>query len=190
MMYNPRVKTGKREMPIKNTHSAPAEILIKSITDEIICGAKLIEKIGDDIYRKKINGAGSIGEHFRHNLDFLNAFLNGLRTGKIDYAQRERDVRIETDRLFAVSRFSETISKLQNLTVEMLSKNILIRSEIDAALWLESSALRELEFLHSHTVHHHALIAEKLNSSGIRAENNFGVAPSTLDFWAKAKRAG
>ena len=62
-----------------------------------------------------------------------------------------------------------------------------MRSEIDTGLWIESSAMRELEFLHSHTVHHHALVAEKLNSFGIKVATDFGVAPATLKFRAEQK---
>ena len=36
-------------------------------------------------------------------------------------------------------------------------------SEIESGNWLPSSIAREVEFVHSHTVHHHALIAEKLS---------------------------
>jgi hypothetical protein len=78
---------------------------------------------------------------------------------------------------------------LRNLSPELLGRKALVRSEIDAAFWIESSAARELEFLHSHTVHHHALIAEKLSSSGVKLPDDFGVAPSTLKFWAEQKKA-
>ena len=85
--------------------------------------------------------------------------------------------------------FAKSVNSLRDLPFEIFSKKVLVRSEINANVWLESSALRELEFLHSHTVHHHALIAEKLNFYGIQTANDFGVAPSTLKFWEKEKQA-
>lgn len=176
-------------MDFENSYPTSADILVKSLADEMFRGAKLIGKISDESYRKKTDGAGGIGEHFRHNMDFLNAFINGLKSGKIDYNRRERDPEIEENRLYAINRFAKTISLIRNLPVEIFDKKVLIRSEINPNVWLESSALREIEFLHSHTIHHHALIADKLKSLGIELSKNFGVAPSTLKFRAKEKRA-
>ena len=53
--------------------------------------------------------------------------------------------------------------------------------------WVWSSGLRELDFLQSHTIHHFALIAYKLEALGIEVEDNFGVAPSTLKYWKEAQ---
>ena len=43
-------------------------------------------------------------------------------------------------------------------------------------------ATRELEFAISHTIHHHALIKERLRHLGIEFDEKFGVAPSTLEY--------
>jgi hypothetical protein len=39
----------------------------------------------------------------------------------------------------------------------------------------------------SHTIHHFALIAYKLQTLGIEVEEGFGVAPSTLKYWKEEK---
>lgn len=174
-------------MNYENIYVSSPNVLIKSLAEEFLRGARLIGKIEDSIYKQPANGTGSIGGHFRHNLDFANAFLNGIRTGKIDYNRRERDVQIEENRLYAMKRFASMIYRLRNLPPEIFQKKVAVRSEVDAGIWHESSALRELEFLHGHTVHHHALIAEKLNRFGVQISADFGVAPSTLKFWAQEK---
>ena len=69
-------------MDYEITYAVSAEFLIKTLANELFRGAKLIGKISDAVYRKKADGAGSVGEHFRHNLDFVNAFLNGLNDRK------------------------------------------------------------------------------------------------------------
>ncbi len=158
------------------------DLLTKALTNELFRGAQLIERIDDAIYRRKANGTGSIGGHFRHNLDFVQLFLSGMETGKIDYGQRERDEQIEEDRQYAVKRFALAICRLQNLSPDFLGRKVLICSEINPGYWHDSNVGRELEFLHSHTVHHHALIAEKLAFFGICTASDFGVAPSTLKF--------
>lgn len=163
--------------------------LIESLVRELACAAKMIENLDDFTFTSARNGASGISAHFRHNLDFVNGFLNGIEAGKIDYNRRERDTRVEQNRQYAAKSFRFAIRRLQNLPPEITEKKVSVRSEIEENLWHESSASRELEFLHSHTVHHHALVAERLESFGINVSADFGVAPSTLKFWEQRNAA-
>jgi hypothetical protein len=173
----------------KEISNFAAEIsLLRKIGEEFISALHLIEKLDDALYTKSTAVTGSVGGHFRHNLDFANSFVNGLETGKIDYGKRTRDVRIEQDRQYAIEKITFFMRRLQNVSVKILIQNILVRSEIEEEFWFASSVGRELEFLHSHTVHHHALITEKLKTSGVKTTPGFGVAPSTLKFWAESRK--
>lgn len=172
-------------MSYKNENDAKQHILILRIADEFARGIKLLENLDDEIYTKTSYGVGSIGSHFRHNLDFANNLLKGIEDGKIDYNNRERDLQVETNRQYAKERFLFLIRTLENISIDAFEQNVLVRSEVDETTWHNSSIARELEFLHSHTVHHFALIAEKLHSFGIKVSSDFGVAPSTLKYWAE-----
>ncbi len=163
-------------------HLPVTDKLVKSVIVEFERAQELINDLNDLDYRRSANGTGSVGGHFRHNLDFVNRFLNGIETGKIDYNQRERDIRVEEEREYAMERMANLIGRL-SIVLPRLSNNILVRSEVDEDLWLPSTVARELEFLYSHTVHHHAMIAEKLAGRGILVMENFGVAVSTVKFW-------
>jgi hypothetical protein len=160
--------------------------LLQSLVDEIGRGVGLISAIDDLTYRRPGNNSGSVGAQFRHILDFVTSVLKGMENGRIDYNDRERDLRVETHRRYALERFEGTIRKLISVKPEMLHKAVCIRSEAGTGLWMPSCVAREIEFVHSHTVHHHALIAEKLAGFGYRTEKNFGVAPSTIDHWEKS----
>ncbi len=164
---------------------AGQHILVSRIVDEFTRGIHLLENLSDEIYSKTSYGVGSIGSHFRHNLDFANNLLKGIEINKIDYNKRERNLRVETDRQFAKERFMFLIQTIKNIPTDDIMQKLLVRSEIDESEWHTSSIGREIEFLHSHTVHHFALIAEKLHSFGINVSRDFGVAPSTLKFWAE-----
>jgi len=170
------------------TRSEP-DFLTKALIDEFTRGARLIEQIGDSVYCRKANGTGSIGGHFRHNLDFADSFLNGIGNGEIDYTHRERDQWTEENRFYAVERCALAIRRFNHLEPDFWRRKVWVRSEIAAEIRHRSSAARELEFLHSHTVHHHALIAEKLAFFGVNVTDNFGVAPSTLKFWEQQNAA-
>ncbi len=159
--------------------------VLRNMKDELLKGINMIDAVDDLSFRRNANGTGSVGGQFRHNLDFVNSLLNGIADGRIDYNKRERDLRVEEVREFAIARFRIAIHRLSSLSSRQFSRSIPVRSEIDQDTWLSSSIAREAEFVHSHTVHHHALIAEKLAGYGIAVTENFGVAPSTLEYWEK-----
>jgi hypothetical protein len=163
--------------------------LVERLIDELIRAADLIQKIDKETFVKSANGTGSVGGHFRHNLDFATSILNGISEGKIDYERRGRDVKVETDRQYAVEKYIEVIRRVIGVSPDDLNKAVLVRSEINETCWHRSSISRELEFVLSHTVHHHALISEKLAFFGIETSPDFGVAPSTLKYWEQQKIA-
>lgn len=148
----------------------------------------MIRSIDVDIFRATENGNGSIGAHFRHNLDFVNSFLNGITERRIDYNNRPRNAMVETQPTYAIEQIRFAIGRLKNLEPEMFDRIIMVRSEINEDMWNASSIAREIEFLHSHTVHHYALIARLIPDSVMDPLNTFGVAPSTLRFRAAANR--
>lgn len=152
-------------------------------------GIELIESLEDSHYVfSRETDRGTVGTHFRHVLDFVFRFLAGVESGKIDYNRRERNTAAETKREIAIDQFGFAIEKLQNLPEEIGSEFILSHLEPgnfvdEETAWCSTSILRELEFVQSHTLHHYALIALKLSIQGISVNKEFGVAPSTLDFW-------
>ncbi len=156
---------------------------IASLICELDRAVRMIALLDDINYRRQSNGSGSVGAQFRHNLDFVASFLRGVAIGRVDYSARQRDIRIENDRGAAIAQIQVLKAEVEKLAFRSLSSGLSVRSEIDKELWLPSSVFRELEFVHSHTVHHHALIAEKLFGFGMEVEKDFGVAPSTLQYW-------
>jgi hypothetical protein len=164
--------------------------LAQCVSEVLLQGLKLIEKIDDTAFTG--GNRGSVGIHFRHCLDFATNFLGGLKIGQIDYGQRERNTKIETDRGQAILHLAFVIRELQAIEISDLEKTVMVKIEEISGLmgrpeWARSSGLRELEFLQSHTVHHFALIAYKLQALGIEVEEGFGVAPSTLKYWQEEK---
>ena len=161
--------------------------LLDKLAAELERGSRLIALINDAAYRQTSENTGTVGAHFRHNLDIVNRLLAGIKSGRLNYGKRERDVRIEIDRSYAIKCYAEVVRRIRSLSVSSLADVMSVRSEVDAALRLTSSVGREVEYVHSHTVHHHALIAEKLAAAEIDLDKNFGVAPSTLEYRAGIK---
>lgn len=119
----------------------------------------------------------SFGEHIRHIFNFYECILNGIQTGIIDYDNRIRDKKIESDQKYAILRFQEILEILPNLKNFESKKMILITDEIQT----ETTLLRELIYVNEHLIHHSAILriyfqfyfSEKIISK------SFGFAKST-----------
>lgn len=75
--------------------------LCDSLAAELEHGIGITRGLDDADFAKGRDGGSSIGAHIRHNLDFVNALLNGIVEGRIDYNDRPRDSRVENDRAYA-----------------------------------------------------------------------------------------
>jgi uncharacterized damage-inducible protein DinB len=155
-------------------------------------GVEVLRRIDDDAFTGSPGRgrAGGVGSQLRHCLDFYSCFLRGIDEGRIDYDRRERDPRVEIDRAHAAGRFQELIDAMTALEIDDVDREIQVRTEGGAEReWCRSSVSRELQFLHSHTVHHYALVVTLLELQGVRLDDDlreFGVAPSTLRYWMEA----
>lgn len=180
-----------------NTNSNLQILLARKVTEILRQGVELLSEIDDPQYTRSEKSAfadgGAIGGHFRHCLEFVNCFLAGIDGRRVDYDQRERNHRIETEREYAIAQYLRTIQVLENFAPEEVDNSLLVKPEDvqddGEDFWCASSIERELEFLQSHTIHHYALIGFKLRAFGFRMPAEFGVAPSTLRFWNQEKSA-
>lgn len=168
--------------------SRPRPSIAEANVEVLQQGADLVRRLDDASFR---NG---IGPQVRHCLDFYGSFLAGLPAGRIDYDARERDVLVESSRRIALERTMAVIAALRGLGAGEASRPLQVRAEADVLPpgepeWSPSSVRRELQFLLSHTVHHHALIAAMLRARGREPGEGFGVAPSTARHRATVARA-
>jgi uncharacterized damage-inducible protein DinB len=125
-----------------------------------------------------------MGGHVRHILEFFDCFLEGLVIGEIDYTKRKRDLSVEEFTEKASLKCTEIMSALNRLPETQLHQSIYVWSEMqEQTTKLNSSVSRELEYLFHHMVHHLALIGVYLRSQGVTLNSDFGVAPSTVEYW-------
>jgi hypothetical protein len=151
-------------------------------------GIELIARLDDRLYAQPNRdlSLSGVGAHFRHCMDFYHSFLAGVESGRINYDLRERDERLEQNRLFAIAKLDSLIADLRRAPVVEADRLVdaLLEGSSDSD-WSISSLKRELQFLLSHTIHHYAVIALALRSQGFDPGAEFGVAPSTLRHWRK-----
>ncbi len=174
------------------------EILVYENIQFLKQGIDLLQTINDEVYRNNNHEyfSSGAGKHFRHILDHYSSFLSGSK-GKIDYDTRKRDPRLESDRLYAIQKARDVINGLNEKFGIAASESNYIdvnSNEGDScdaiSPWCQSTIVRELQYLISHTVHHYALIAMILRIQGCEPPATFGVAPSTLKYQAALVQEG
>lgn len=129
--------------------------------------------------------AASIGQHVRHSLDHVAAFLAGAASGEFDYDQRERGTAIERDRAAALTAVAELRSRLDGLRDLDAARPVRVRALVLAdggTVCGDSCLAREAAFVVSHTVHHNALLRAICEMLGVSTPARFGYAPATLAF--------
>lgn len=126
----------------------------------------------------------SLGQHLRHCLDHYASFLRGLPESSIDYDDRVREQELECSTSYARKEILQIRSRLEEITEFDVTSRIKVKMDCGGAdhSWHESTLGRELQFLVSHTVHHFAMINGMCSYRGIKMEEGFGIAPSTLRY--------
>jgi hypothetical protein len=157
---------------------------VVALVNEIERGVAIVRSLDDEDFAIGRGGQSSVGAHLRHNLDFVNALLNGIAARRVDYNARSRDPRLETDRRHAIKEMEFACERLRSLTPHLLVSLVMVRSEVDEDSWWASSVSREIEFLHSHTVHHYALVSRLIETP----DETLGVAKSTLRYRIEQQR--
>lgn len=145
-------------------------------------GVEVLAGLDDRLYTEAGRRGASVGDHLRHILDHYTCFFGGLAAGAIDYEARRRDAEIARRRSAGTRALHEAERRLAALDRSRMSA--LVRVALDDGAEPGETAVstvkRELQFLFSHTIHHYALIAERLTEAGVAVGEEFGVAPSTL----------
>jgi hypothetical protein len=155
--------------------------------------SSLLQRLDTQFYTKPLvvfNGS-TVGQHFRHILDFYTCLAEGLNEDLIDYSKRERNIKIEKDKLFAQASIEKILEQVCSFDE---SKNIQVKADFsthtaDDRPLVTSSIGRELMFAYDHAVHHLAIIKIGIQAAlpDFEIEEELGVAPATVKYRAGGK---
>ena len=126
--------------------------------------------------------SGSIGEHVRHCLDHVSALLTADPSTPLSYDRRNRGTAVETDPAEALRQIQHLKGALNMWSTRSLDEPIRVTSMLSSsgdAVTGWSTLARELAFVVSHTIHHHAIIGVLLAVHGHPVPERFGHSPST-----------
>lgn len=153
--------------------------LFRPVSALLVQLEELLQQLDDDQYQQRIpvlSGA-TLGQHTRHILEFFIELQEGYETGLVNYDRRQRDHRIETNRIFAVGKIHEIAYGLEKPNKEMM-----LTFNADLAD-IHTSYYRELVYNLEHMIHHMALLRIGVEDiSGPTLPDSFGVAASTLKY--------
>ena len=161
-------------------------LILNGVAEVLRQGEMLLRALDDAAYTTRVAGAfnASIGGHYRHCLDHFQSLLDALDADEVNYDHRKRDLRIETERGFAIAETRRIFTGCDWIPAEWLHRTILVRSKVSygdgEAPAMPSTIGRELMYAVAHAIHHYALIGVMCGMQGVPLPAGFGVAPSTL----------
>ncbi|HMC86252.1 MAG TPA: hypothetical protein VKI61_12040 [Chitinophagaceae bacterium] len=134
------------------------------------------------IYAGKTLSNATIGQHVRHIIEMFTCLEEGYVRGVINYENRKRDARIETEKDFANALLKKIYEAL-----DRENKPLILEAAYDenstGLLQFDTNYYREVAYNLEHTIHHMALIKVGIREvSDISIPENFGVASSTIKF--------
>lgn len=141
------------------------------------------------LYHKKLpllNG-NSIGAHVRHLLEHYQIFSKSLQNQTpIDYDHRKRCMDCQNLVINAQQAIKDILHDLESMPEDddAVAVSIITNPALKDMV-SQSSLLREMQFLQSHTVHHISVIGIALRHEGVNtdlANDSMTKAPSTVKF--------
>jgi hypothetical protein len=156
-------------------------MLIPSIHNSLNELIDLLRQLSDDAYSMpcaELSNA-TIGEHMRHIIEMFQCLETQYESGIINYDNRERNRRIQTEVNFALAKILEIKNDLYKSDKKLELQQIIDGEEIR----IESNYFRELLYNLEHCIHHQALIKVAiLQQPELVVNENFGVARSTIEY--------
>ena len=178
-------KSSINEKTATTDHCAMNPLIMNNIA-ALTHALTVIEGLPEGVFadQSEASFSASVGEHFRHIIEHYQLFLAGLPIGLVDYDSRPRNAQLETDPANARASIQNLCQRLRDLSAADPNQPLMVRCctalETAEEAPVPSCVSRELVFLHSHSVHHFALITLILKRHGLTVDANFGIAPATL----------
>jgi len=158
----------------------PVRIALLNLTQQI---DQVLAQLSEEEYCRPIPEFDyhSLGQHFRHILEFFQCLQQGAAAGVVDYSARPRNALYESQPFLTRQAFEEAVRSLALLDPE---QPVAVRAELgtEEQPHYDSTLGRELVYAFEHAIHHLAIIRIGLNCRfpHVYTEHTLGVAPATL----------
>ncbi|EIW64516.1 uncharacterized protein TRAVEDRAFT_109602 [Trametes versicolor FP-101664 SS1] len=126
----------------------------------------------------------TIGKHLRHARDHFALLAEAISTPAphvLNYDKRARNTPMESQRKAAADALNEAIAQLHEVVpTANLAEPITLHAVTPYPQVMETTFARELWFAGLHAIHHWSMVRVIAGELGIKLEDTFGFAPSTI----------
>ena len=136
----------------------------------------------DAVVLQDVTAFPSVGPHLRHCIDHFQLFLDGWRSGAVDYDARPCDARLEREPDDVRRALSGIAGSLADIRSVDLENELTVTQSVAPGrppLSSQSRVERELTFLSGHTIHHIAIMLLAAQAAGVEIPARLAVAYST-----------
>ncbi len=156
----------------------------QSILDQV---SEVIEQISDDDFIRPVKAFNSatVGQHFRHSIEFFQCLMIGYDSGIVSYDKRKHDKGIESNKLLALDAINKSKLFIDHCELSRaLELQISYDPDSDSDSLVLTNMAREITYNIEHTVHHMALVKIGIEEvcSYVKLPPEFGVAISTIKY--------
>jgi len=156
----------------------------QNILDQI---GDVIDQISDNDFVKPVAAFNSatIGQHFRHSIEFFQCLMNGYANGIVSYDKRNHDKDIETNRLLALDVINKSKLFVEHCdTTKVLDLQVSYDPQSEHEVIVASNMAREITYNIEHIVHHMALVKIGIKEvcPYVKLPIEFGIAISTIKY--------
>lgn len=156
----------------------------ENILDQI---GYVIDQISETDFIKPVkafNGS-TLGQHFRHSLEFFQCLMNGYADAVVSYDKRKHDKNIESNKLLALDVINKSKLFIKHCDVNK-AIDLLVSYDPNSSVEVivSSNMAREITYNIEHVVHHMALVKIGIHevSPYVVLPPDFGVAISTIKY--------
>lgn len=130
------------------------------------------------------NGA-TIGQHFRHSIEFFQCLMNGYQQGEVSYDRREHDKDLESNKILALDVINKIKLFIEHCDVDKtIGLRVSYDPENDTEVIVSSNMAREITYNIEHMIHHMALVKIGIKEvcPYVVLPPEFGIAVSTIKY--------
>ncbi|MBU2524984.1 MAG: DinB family protein [Bacteroidetes bacterium] len=158
-------------------------MITEAINENLEKAVTLLQTLDKKIYTDTSTPPyhSSIGGHVRHLLDVFDCAIKGLPHKEINLICRNRDIRIETDKQFAIENIQRIQAEIENLKNADLNVILPVTDDHGKGQQTINYTLGAiLGQAQSHAIHHYAIIGYILNHLNVEVtDKTFGYNPTT-----------
>ena len=160
------------------------KIACNQMLDQMVA---VIEQIDDTDFVKPSTAlsGSSIGQHFRHAIEFFECLSSGYDQGMVCYDHRDHDKNIETSTVLAIDVILRIKSFIERISLDKkLKLEVSYQANTNESQIVDSNIAREIVYNIEHVVHHMALVKVGIKEliPGLPLPEGFGVAASTIKY--------